>query len=254
MPDKKRVIVWDIETSLSVVSTFTLHPEHINIENIISDMFIICGSWKVLGEKQVHTVSVLDNKNKDLRNDRYVVEKLAEVVKGADMIVAHNGDKFDLKKLNARIIYYNLPPLPAPITVDTLKETKKVASFISHKLGYLGPHLGLGQKIKNSPGLWVRILQGDTAAVKDMLPYNRHDVELVEKYYLRTRKYYHNTPNLAPTGMLACPTCESRHVQARGYSITKAGLRYHRYQCQSCGFWFKDGHAVDKPEAKPLGE
>lgn len=244
---KKRVVLWDVETSLSLMSSFTLHPEYISVENIISDPYIICASWKELGDKKINSVSVLDNKNKDLSNDLFVVKTLAEVCSNADVLIAHNGDKFDCKKLMARIIYHKLPALPEVLTIDTLKETKKVASFLSHKLSYLGTHLGVGQKIKNSPGLWIRVLKGDVQAVKDLVIYNRGDVRLLEDYYLRTRQYYRNHPNLAPDGVMACPTCESLKVQKRGYSITKAGLKYHRFQCQGCGSWFNDRSVVSKP-------
>lgn len=248
MANKKKIVFWDIETSLSVMASFTLYPEAIPTENILTDWHIICASWKELGDPKVHIVSVLDNNNKDLNNDLHVVKKLAEVAKDADIMVAHNGDKFDVRKLQARLMYHNLDPLPPILTIDTCKAIRKVADFTSASLAYLGPHLGIGEKKTTSKGLWVRILAGDRAAIKEMMEYNKVDTVLLEKLYLRTRKYYQDSPNLSSELGISCSTCTSSKVQSRGFSITKAGLKYKRYQCQSCGAWFKSRRAVSKAD------
>lgn len=246
----KRIMFWDIETSLSILSSFTLHNDYISPENILKDWHIICASWKYLGDKRVYSVSVLDNKNKDIDNDLYVVKALSDAIKDVDLLVAHNGDKFDVKKLNARLMYHNLDPLPAVLTLDTHKEIKKVACFTSHKLSYLGPHLGVGEKLKNTPGLWIKILGGDIKCIKEMIEYNKVDTVLLEKLYLRTRKYYKTPPNLAPDGELACTTCQSYNIQARGYNTTKSGLRYQRYKCNACSSWFQGRTSLGKSLAK----
>ena len=62
----------------------------------------------------------------------------------ADVVIAHNGDKFDMRKANARFGHYE-PPMPVQ-QVDTLKVARKYFKFESNKLGDLGEHLGLGNK------------------------------------------------------------------------------------------------------------
>lgn len=246
---KPRILIWDIETSPMVVAIFDLKQNGIiHYENILQDWFIICASWKWLGEEEVYTTSIIDNKKefkKDNTNDFDVVKKLSEVITEADVIVAHNGDRFDLKKLNARAIYHGLEPVPPVKTVDTLKEAKKYFNFSSNRLDYLAKHLDVGEKMHTTKGLWLRALDGDEEAIQEMLEYNVVDTVVLESVYLKLRPYMIGHPNLnLITGEgYQCPKCTSFETQKRGFSTTRAGL-FQRYWCKSCRGWTTDGKSL----------
>src|SRR5688572_5094441 len=133
-----KIIIWDVETSWVKTYTWNLWPNNgIPHDNIIEDWSILCGAWKELGKDKVHAVSV-----KSVGDDREVVKKLRDVISDASILIHHNGDKFDIKKLNARLIYHGLEPIAKVTTIDTLKEVKKVAAFTSNRLDYLSKFLG----------------------------------------------------------------------------------------------------------------
>lgn len=235
-----KILIWDIEITHNIVAKFGLQEEWIASTNILQESYIVCAAWKWLGEKKVHSISVLDDPKlyaKDPHNDAHVVKKLHEVLSEADVIVAHNGDKFDLKFTEGRIIIHNLTPLPPLQKVDTLKVAKKRFKFNANNLNYLGKILGVGQKIKTDSGLWLQVLNGDSSAIKKMETYNRGDVELLEKVFKKLQPYIPNHP-LKGNGVSECPRCASKKVQSRGFAKTMTRV-YRRFQCQDCGGWFR---------------
>ena len=61
---------------------------------------------------------------KEPENDLELAKRLWDVLDGADLIVGHNIDKFDIRKMNTRFLVHGLPP-PSPYkTCDTLKLSK----------------------------------------------------------------------------------------------------------------------------------
>jgi len=238
-----RVLFWDIETSLQTAAVFKLFGEdYINHENLIQERYIICASWKWAGDKKVESVSILDDPKlfaKDPFSDYHVCKVLYEVLSQADVIVAHNGDGFDLKYLRTRLIINGFPPLPPVATLDTLKTARSLFMFNSNRLDYLGKILGVGRKIKTSPGLWLKMLQGDFSGMPEMVKYNKQDVLLLEDVFNKLAPHMPNHINRELFGQkVGCPRCGSKHVQSRGLhrAITKV---YQRFQCQSCHGWFK---------------
>jgi DNA polymerase III epsilon subunit-like protein len=239
---RPRVLLWDVETSLNIVSTFSLYPKYINYRNILQDWYVICGSWKFLDDTEVKSVCITDEKARfenEPTDDSQVVKKLRDVLLDADIIVHHNGDKFDIKKLNTRLIYHRLDPLPNKlVTVDTCKEAKRTFSFSSNRLDYLGKYLGVGQKIVPEPDLWTKALAGDKDAIIDVLIYNQRDVELLENVYNAMRPYikHPNSALFAREDSLCCKDCFSTKIQFRGEQVSRTQLQK-RYQCTNCGKW-----------------
>lgn len=246
-----KILLWDIETSYNVVATFQLRQDYIQPENIIQERHLICAAWKWLGEKKIHTTSLLDNPTlfkKDPHNDKHVCEVLHKVLSEADVIVAHNGDKFDIKYVETRMLIHGLSPLPPIIKLDTLKIAKKRFLFNSNKLDYLGKVLGVGRKLRSSNSLWLRELEGDEEAIAKMVAYNKGDVALLERVFLKLRPFMPNHINRELYGgKVGCPRCGSNKTQSRG-THRNATRSYRRYQCKDCGGWFRDLKA-DQPSA-----
>lgn len=247
-----KILLWDIETSPLVVATFGLFDQTIPIDNIIHDWFIICAAWQWHGDNKIHSVSIIDNKarfEKDFRDDRYIVEILHGIVQEADIIVAQNGDAFDMKKLAARSIYHGLPPLRKIPSVDTLKEARRTFKFTSNKLDYMGRHLGLGEKMDNPRGLWLKAMSGNVSAIKKMVKYCKKDVKLLCGLYDRLRPHMKNHPNMnviQSTGH-CCPNCGSPDVTRSGFKISKKGKRQ-AWRCTPCGAYSCGGLMMGKVE------
>lgn len=168
------------------------------------------------------------------------MEEVWNVLDSANIICAHHGDAFDLKKLNARFIYHGLNAPSYYETIDTKKVASKYFKFDSNSLNNLGVYLGEGKKIENGGfELWVKCIAGDKDAWNRMKDYNKQDVALLERIYLRLRPFMSNHPNLNSITENAgenCPSCSSEDLIKRGFQPTKSG-RKQRYQCNDCGSW-----------------
>ncbi|NBW18275.1 MAG: hypothetical protein EBR82_60910 [Caulobacteraceae bacterium] len=231
-------LVLDLETSYILAHTFSLYPDSISHNNIVEDWRIHCAAWKWVGQKKVYTATEKD------RDDFGVVAKVAEAIKKADYLIIHNGIKFDMKKLNARIIYHRLPPIPALPVVDTLREARACAAFTSNRLDYIGEYLNVGRKLHNSPGLWTKAFNGDRKSLREMSLYNVQDVLLLEDVYNEIRPYMKKHPNVALIdGSDGCPSCGSPYYEKRGFVHSRTTTKQ-RYKCNSCGTWFTDKKAL----------
>lgn len=237
-----KLLYYDIETSLQPVAVFQLaNNDWIDPSNILEERYIICAAWQWEREKEIHTVSVLDDPKRYKKNphdDLYVVEKLHQILSEADVIVHHNGDAFDKRYINTRILAHGLSVLPPVASIDTYKVAKANFLLNSNKLDYVGKLLGVGQKIQTSHGLWLRVLQGDADAVREMVAYNKQDVALLKQVFLKLRPYIASHVNRELFGEQGCPRCGSLKIQSRGVhrAITKI---YQRWQCQTCHGWFR---------------
>lgn len=236
-----KTLIFDTETSHMVAAVFSLYPESIGHENILQDWFMICAGWRWLGENKTYKVSLLDDPerfHKDPTDDYHVVKTLCDVIGEADMVVAHNGKKFDMKKLKARAFLLGLPPL-APVPVfDTLEVLRREFALSSNRLDSICKQLGYEGKKSTSKGMWLRVLQGNRAAIREMVSYMDRDVTELEKLFLKVRPYSNSrvaNANLFNGTTHCCPQCGSGKVHKRG--IARSGLQtYQRYQCK-CGKW-----------------
>lgn len=247
------IAIWDIETSLMDVQTFSIWNQNIPISAIKRDWNIICVCWKILGRKGVKSVSVLDDPDrfaKDIHDDYFVVKSIREMLDGVDILVHHYGDAFDLKKLNARIIHHDLPPLPKILTIDTKKEASKIAKFTSNKLDWLGKTLIGDQKDKTDFDLWLKCAEGDIKAIKYMTKYCKQDVSLLEEVYLRLRKYMKSHPNLAEIGTCNCPRCGADDTIRHKNRLMASGIQKEQRQCKSCGGYFTVNSSLGSPKSR----
>ena len=241
MNDKKnkpKILIWDLETGFNQANIFSLWDtkKGISPEALQSERYIICGSFKWLGEDEVTTYYV---NPKDPLEDFGVVADLHAVLNEADAIVAHYGDAYDLKFFNGRAIYHGFDPIHKMVQIDTYKIAKKHFLFNSNRLDYLGRFLGFGGKIQTTRGLWQKCYDGDKEAIQQMVTYCEQDVNLLEQVYYKLRPYTEaklNMGHFADTDKPVCPTCGSTKVHRRGFYYTRTG-KVAKLQCQDCGAW-----------------
>lgn len=233
-----KILLFDIETAPLRGALWSLWKQTIGMSQVFSDWYMLTWSAKWLGERRIMGEGL--HMYRDPYDDRPIIESLHKLIDEADIVVAHNGDRFDIKKMNTRFIQHGLSP-PSPYrTVDTLKVAKRHFAFTSNRLDALGMTLGLGRKLETGGmDLWMRCLEGDKCALRDMLKYNKQDVQLLEDVYLALLPWDKLHPNMG--AMLegeetVCSKCGSEDLQRRGYSYTQIG-KYQRYQCNVCGGW-----------------
>ncbi len=253
-----KILLLDIETAPSIGYIWNLWQEVGNYSFIDRDWFILCWAAKWLGDKKIHHSALPDftNYSKNRENDKGVLLKLWSLLDEADIIIAHNGIKFDRRKINARFIINGMTP-PSPYkVVDTLDVARKEFSFTSNRLNDIAQFLKLGKKLDTGGfGLWKKCLAGDRKAWKKMVDYCKHDIVILEKVYLALRPYILQHPNVSvylDADRAVCPKCGSPKIQYRGYCFTTTS-KFKRFSCTNCGGWGREKtNLLDKEKRSVL--
>jgi len=227
MSYKPRRLFWDIETSPNVVYAWrTGYKLNINHRSIVKERAIICISYKWEGNSEVHTLSW----NKGC--DKKLLKKFLKVAKRADELIAHNGDRFDIKWFNTRCMKHGLEGTGDWKTVDTLKIAKSKFYLNSNSLEYLGQFLfGEGKHDHGGFDTWVEIMNGCPLAMQLMTKYCEQDVILLERVYNKLAPY---APPKTHIGVLngedkwSCPYTGSINVVKSKTRTTARGTVQHQ--------------------------
>lgn len=258
MNKSPRILLWDVESSYNLVLSFEVgYDKSIPYQNILTERHLYCISYKWLGEKKIHTISILDDAKrfkKDIHDDYYVVNEFRKVLEQADAQVFHYGTRFDVPMLNARLAFHKLSPVPKIATIDTKNLASRQFRFNSNRLDYLAQFLGYKGKLPNPGDLWTKCWKGDVEAIQHMAKYNRQDVEINEYVYEALVPFMRNNPlnHNQFTKELVCPSCGGTHIQRRGTELTRT-TKYNRFQCMDCGAWGKERPAI-KDDNKPMAQ
>src|SRR6266487_3519317 len=233
-----RILLFDIETAPCL--GWVWEKWETNVIEFKTQWYILSFAYKWLGEKKIHTHALPDYPayEKDREDDAGLTRELWRVLDSSDVAIAHNGDRFDTRKANSRFIAHGLVPPRPRKNVDTLKIARRHFNFTSNRLDDLGQYLGVGRKLAHTgKHLWLGCMRGDPAAWRMMVRYNKTDVALLERVYLKLRPWATGHPNLDNfTRANVCPTCQSQKLVHRGFNLTKTGKRQ-RFQCTDCGAW-----------------
>lgn len=237
-----KILLFDIETSPILANIWGLWTETRDFKFVDLDWHVLSWSAKWLDSNKIVTKSLPDypNYKKDKNDDSALLKDIWTLLDEADIVCGHNCDKFDCRKLNSRFLVNGMPP-PSPYrTIDTLKIAKAYFNFTSNRLDTIGQILGVGKKAETGGfDLWRGCINGDKKAWKKMCAYNRQDVVLLEKVYLKLRPYMKNHPNVnvfSSSESPQCPCCGSKNLVKRGYSYTSSS-KYSRVRCSDCGRW-----------------
>ena len=236
--DLPRILMVDIETAPMEVYVWGLYKQFIPHGNVIKDWCMLswCAKWLYDDEIQSDLVTIDEARD---RNDKRITQSIHKLLDDADIIVGHNLDKFDDRKIKARFITNGIEP-PSPYrTIDTLKITRREFALPSYKQDYLTKYFGLTNKINVSEfggfDLWKNCVTGNSKALDDMLYYNKFDVIGLEELYLKIRPYIKNHPNL---GVLmdedTCPNCASEHLEETNSEYFTAANKFPVYRCLNC--------------------
>lgn len=236
-----KTLLIDIETSPIIGAVW--RPWKTDLLWIEEDwkMLMVCYKW--LGDKKTHTLTGR------CLTEGEIAEDINNLFDEADIVVGHNGDKFDIKKIQAKVLEFG-HPIPSPFkSVDTLKAARNHFGFTSNRLDDLCQKLGLGEKLDTGgKELWKRVREGDEKAWKHMEKYCRRDVDLLEKLYLTLRPWMPRHPNMAVYAENHVPTCAhcgSTKVTLWDTAYYTNSSKYMKFQCE-CGGWSRMRRADGK--------
>ena len=239
--DLPKILLFDIETALMEVYVWGLYKQFIPHTNIIKDengeeKSWFCLSWAAKWLYDDTILSDIVTPDESIaRDDSRILKSIWKLLDEADIVIGHNGDRFDIRKLNARFIDNGMNP-PSPFrTVDTLKVARREFAFVSYKQDFLTKHFKLPQKLSTEFQLWVDCMAGDQKRLDEMAEYNRHDVMGLEEVYLKLRPYIKNHPNLGVLmEMDACPNCGCEHLDETEATYFTSANQFPVYRCQGC--------------------
>jgi DNA polymerase elongation subunit (family B) len=229
---KPRILLFDIETSPNLAYVWGKWEQ--NVISFKKEWEMLSFAYKWLGEREVYCVTRQDHKD-----EKDLIKPLWELLDEADIVIAHNGDSFDNKKVRAKFVEHGLKPPSIYKTIDTKKIAKANFQFNSNSLNDLGTTLKLGNKIQTGGfDLWLKCMAGDKKAWAQMAKYNKQDVVLLEKVYNKLKVWDPRHINLAAytAEKSNCPICHSPNIVNRGYSCTRTMQRPKRV-CKDCGHW-----------------
>lgn len=232
---KAKILLADIEVAPMLAYTYGYYET--NVIKIVEHQKLLCFSYKWLGDDGEPETVCLTDGSVDPKNDKYIVQRLWDLLDSCNFAIFHNGAKYDCKMANMFFAEHNIAP-PSPYKcIDTLQAAKKYFRFPSNKLDELGKFFELGQKTEVKCGdLWEACLKGDKKAYKLMAKYCANDVALMEKVYWKIMPFA-QTPllNKMINEELVCSVCGSTSFQRRGIVPDATQGPSWRYTCNCCG-------------------
>ena len=237
-----KILTLDIENAPMTSYVWGLWQQNIQpsmrVEGDRSYMMSVAAKW--LHEDKVHYFETRDE------DDSQITAEILKLVDEADIIVGHNAQKFDMKKINAYAILNGLTP-PSPYRViDTMLIAKKHFAFERNTLDYLSNALCSATKSAHKKfqgfDLWKECMKGNEEAWEEMKHYNIQDVRATEELYLILRPWAKGHPNVTTTAnstVRRCASCGSKNIHEDGYSITNVS-KFRQYKCEDCGSFSRD--------------
>lgn len=232
-----KVLLIDVETAPNIAYVWGAWKQNVGVNQWVQNSHIMSFAAKWLDEDKI---IYKENRKSD---DSKIVKAIYDLLDDAEVVVAHNGDGFDLPTILGRGVVHNYAPPSPYYVVDTYRVSRRKFRFPQNSLAFIAKHLDLPRKgdHKKFPGfeLWLGCLRNDDEAWDEMREYNIQDVHTLEALYKRILPYIHNHPNIAEAeeDTVLCPKCGSDHIHFRGTYKTRVGNPYARFQCQDCGGW-----------------
>lgn len=203
MRDKRRIIIFDIETMpilSKVFSKITRLSQWPGLTMKADINSTLCIGWKEYGSSKTNLIAAWDfpNWEKDINDDKEVLKAWLKVIEGADVIVTQNGKRFDYKFLNTRLLINKLDVMPSGIAhVDTKQIAKRALFLVGNRLDDLAEATDSPKKHDHGEGweLWTKVSQRDEKAMKTMATYCKQDVKTTEQVFKRLLPFIKEMPN-----------------------------------------------------------
>ena len=235
-------LFFDIETSPYVGYFWSAYPKFIPHDMVLEPMKIICISYKWEGEDKIYRL------NWDNGCDKKLVKDFIEIANKADEIIAHNGDRYDVKVLRTRAVFHRIPMRWKYRTLDTLKKSRSAFKFFSNRLDAIAKDLGVGAKVKHEGfSMWKKCMNGEEKALNEMGTYCDGDIVVLEDVFTVIQNYVKNNTHVGThNGKLkcSCPACGSEDVSLLKNNFTALGTIKRLMQCNPCGYEYETSNSA----------
>ena len=235
--ERPKVLIYDIETAPMLGYVWSLWDNNVGLNQLHQDWSILSYAAKWLDGKEIFYD---DQRNaKDIHDESKLLKGIWKLLNEADIVITHNGKRFDEKKLNARFLKFGLKPLGKKKHIDTLVIAKREFAFTSNKLEYLTKQFCIKNKKKSHgkfPGfqLWLECLKGNKKAWNEMKDYNIADITSLEELYYKLAPYDNTVNfNLFHDREVTFCTCGHNKFSKNGFTYSNSG-KYQKYTCKKC--------------------
>jgi RNase_H superfamily len=251
-----KTLTVDIETAPLKSYHWGMWKENINPDLVQVDWSILAYAAKWLGREEILYSDTSGGGPNRVRDDSRLCRELWTLLDKADIVVTQNGKRFDIPRINARLIERGYGPYSPIKQVDTKVVAKSQFAFSSNRLAWLSKKLTTEPKSEHEkfPGfdLWEECLKDNPEAWAEMKKYNVQDVIATEAVYLKMRPWTVGHPNVAnykASEAIMCPKCSSTKMQKSGLWLTQSG-EYTRYHCLACGGWSRTRYTENDLEKR----
>lgn len=237
-------LYFDIETSFNIIGDFACgYNKHIGYNQILEERKIICICYKWEGKQKVYSLKWDKNKC-----DKKMIKDFLRVLNQADEIVAHNGDKFDIKWIRGRCFKHGLDMRPHYNTVDTLKEARKQFNLNSNRLDYLSKITGGKGKLHTDFDMWVKItLYNHKPSLDRMVKYCKVDVLELERVHNLMKTYIKPKTFTEREVHNECPECGGDTIINNKRRLASGAVTV-TLKCKSCGKY----HSVNEKKLEKI--
>lgn len=242
-PEGPVVKIIDVETAPEIAYTFRRFKAFISPDQVIRRGYLLSYSSADLRTAEVEGKNLASYPLFDIdhTDDWELCQDIWKLLDEADIVVAHNGVKFDRAYINQRFAYHGMVPPSNYVVVDTLKAAKKQFFLPSNSLKEMGAYFETESEKLDNEGfpLWKACCEGDRDAFERMQTYNDGDVVSLRDLYIKILAWIPQHPNVSAyyeDTKVRCSRCGSAHVNVL------ADKKYHTavssfdiIRCEDCG-------------------
>jgi transposase-like protein len=256
--NQPKILIFDIETLPLLAYIWGVWNQNIPpamMDDNVPSKAIVTWSAKWLNDSAMMS-DAMTPEEALIQDDRRIVRSLWELFDEADILIAHNGIRFDIPVANTRFLLHGLTP-PSPYKViDTLLVARKQFDLPHNKMDYIAGVLGIEHKILTTFDLWRDCMMGKQDSLNYMQEYNDKDVFILEEIYIKLRPWIKNHPNynLFSDKIGCCPTCGAEDTLEKNGKYQTTVNKYQSYRCSKCGSFSRTGKSNKKTELRSVAK
>jgi transposase-like protein len=237
------ILSLDVETLPLKFYGFAVWGQDIRPHQIIQDWSLLSYAAKWVGDDNVIS-GILTPEEIPTRNDKRISSEIWQLLDRAQVVITHNGKRFDIKKIQTRFWKHGLHKPGHYRVIDTLVAAKSVFGLTYNSMDFIAKYIERDEKLDTDFSLWARADQADPEALGYMREYNEQDVITQDQIYMSMREWIPNHPNLTIyNGQKACPVCLHKHYKPIGIYTTNK-KKYKEYRCNQCGSTWHNSKAL----------
>lgn len=232
-----KTLYFDIETTLAKSYHWGQWQQNLSVKQQIQESHMLSHAW-AWGDGEVFS-SVLTPEEVLNQDDERIVYEIWSLLDNCDIVVAHNGKRFDVKKVNGYFLKYGLPKPSSYKVIDTLEIAKKHFNLPFKSLEYLAKFLNVELK-QDSGGIqtWIDCDRGNPEALATMEFYNCGDVVTLREIHNKLKGWDNNGVNIAlynDNHDTLCTHCGGDDISVITDKFAYTPQRkYQLYRCNSC--------------------